>query len=230
MVRISKKIRSAQLSSVALIVMALAAGCQQNSERVQRSHWSNGQTKEEWLEIRVGDRKEWQRDGLATAFYESGRERESGNYLLNQRSGVWRFWYDMEGRPPHMRGAYVAGEMDGVWEYWMMPMHHGASHTESDSNKPMVTAISAHNDSTADTFQPKPHKRESYRNGKADGLWINWHSERQVADSAFYIAGKLEGKVVAYYPSGALSSESHYQAGALVGEVKIWSEDGVRIK
>ncbi len=76
----------------------------------------------------------------------------------------------------------------------------------------------------------KPHKRQAYKTGKAHGLWISWHSERQVADSVYYVDGKPEGKVVSYFADGSLASEAHYVEGALVGEVKIWNEAGELIK
>jgi len=212
----------------ALMVIVLAASCQQSGERIQRSYWPGGQTKEVWTEVLSEDQR-WLKSGLSTTYYESGRERERGMYAFGQRTGLWQSWYDNNWSAPLMQGRYVAGEMDSVWEYWMDPAHHGAaSHTGSHSSH--NSGGSMGKDSALVADQRKPHKREAYKAGKAHGLWMSWHSEHQIADSIYYVDGKLEGKVVSYFANGSLASEAHYADGALVSEVKIWNEAGELIK
>ena len=134
-----------------------------------------------------------------------------------------------------MRGAYTDGEMDSVWEFWMDPAHHSsATHSDSfysNSGGVEDSAHTAHKGHQGHQgHQVKPHKRESYKAGKSHGLWISWHSDNQIADSAYYVEGKLEGKVVTYFSDGSLASEAHYDAGELIGELKLWDMEGNRIE
>ena len=217
-----------KLFVAALMVIASSAGCQQNKVRIQHTYWPDGQMQEEWTEV-SDDTQQWLKSGPYTAYYESGREREQGQYAHNKRNGRWRFWYDYERRFLLMRGEYIAGEMDGVWEVWMDPAHHvSTTHSNSiytNSSGVEDSALTAHT-----AHQLKPHKRESYKAGKSHGLWISWHSDHQIADSANYVEGKLEGKVVTYFRNGLLASEAHYAAGALIGELKLWDKQGNRIE
>ena len=71
-----------------------------------------------------------------------------------------------------------------------------------------------------------PNKIESYTAGVPDGLWLSWHADGSVADSMYYVAGKLHGRVVSYHPNGRLASEIAYDHGVVVTPLQIWDEEG----
>lgn len=73
----------------------------------------------------------------------------------------------------------------------------------------------------------KPRLWKELRNGKAEGLWLEWHTNGAVRFRSWWRAGKGDGRWEYFYPSGRLRSESTFSADEPVGLEREYYENGV---
>jgi antitoxin component YwqK of YwqJK toxin-antitoxin module len=53
--------------------------------------------------------------------------------------------------------------------------------------------------------------KETYKNRKKEGVWVNYHDNGQVMEKSNYKNGKLNGAYVYHYSDGQLSSKGNYK-------------------
>lgn len=229
-----------QCSLVALVLTVLMGSCGSDRERVKTTIRAGGGMQEDVEQV-LNEADEWVNHGNYSAWYESGRRRLTGSYDAGKKTGLWTTWYDIDPPQKLSEGEFVSGEMHGQWSYWMSHTHH-LDHTAIDSQAEIgsdgqVDDSASHDSASADSsggssmeHSKLPHKRESFDQGVPHGLWISWRPDRSIADSAFYVNGKLEGRVLSYHPNGQLASESSYKNGKRIEPLRIWNEAGKLLK
>lgn len=67
---------------------------------------------------------------------------------------------------------------------------------------------------------------KSFYNGLEEGFTRKWHTNKQLAEERFYLAGKKEGLHRAYWQSGRLKFEYHFLHDEFDGLCKEWYANG----
>ncbi len=95
-----------------------------------------------------------------------------------------------------------------------------ARETESDASSNTSVTQESYPDG-------KPRLWKQLRNGKAEGLWLEWHTNGAVRFRSWWRAGQGDGRWEYFYPSGRLRSESTFSADEPVGSEREYHENGV---
>jgi uncharacterized protein with FMN-binding domain len=69
-------------------------------------------------------------------------------------------------------------------------------------------------------------REANYKDGKVDGLLVQWHENGQKRSEANYKDGKRDGRQVSWHENGQKRSEGNYKDGKLDGLWLIWHENG----
>jgi antitoxin component YwqK of YwqJK toxin-antitoxin module len=67
-----------------------------------------------------------------------------------------------------------------------------------------------------------------YKDGKVDGLWIEWFANGQKEEEANYKDGKLDGLVTGWYDNGQKKYEVNFKDDKLDGLTTSWDEHGLK--
>ncbi|MDF2577839.1 MAG: Tetratricopeptide 1 repeat-containing protein [Chlamydiales bacterium] len=124
---------------------------------------------------------------------EKAQLKVQGSYLLGERQGAWRSWY--QSGKLQAQALFRAGVKEGISEEWLEQEYKG---------KP---ALSYH---------------KEYYNGLEEGEWISYFAPNIKEAVQRYHKGKLQGEVKVYYPNGVLESEVHYIDGVKEGAAKYY--------
>ena len=73
----------------------------------------------------------------------------------------------------------------------------------------------------------KPRVWKQLRNGKAEGLWLEWHTNGALRFRSWWRDSKGDGRWEYFYPSGRLRSESTYSADEPIGLEREYHENGI---
>jgi antitoxin component YwqK of YwqJK toxin-antitoxin module len=197
---------------------SLLAACARDSG-TRETHWPSGAVHERWT-VKQGTEV---KHGPYTAWNEAGRLLAEGQFSDGAESGRWTLWYGTEPNVKRREGTYVGGLPDGLWQGWMDPHHshdHGGHAVPSEGPSP---APHVH---PAPGGHPPPRVEETYRRGVPHGAWRSWHADGSLADTSYYIDGKLEGLVLSYHPNGQQALEVEYRDGERLGRQTVWNEAG----
>ena len=66
----------------------------------------------------------------------------------------------------------------------------------------------------------------SFKNGKADGTWVEYYNNGQVLYKYNYKNGKLEGAFVTYWKNGQLRSKGNHENGKQEGAFVMYRDNG----
>ena len=66
----------------------------------------------------------------------------------------------------------------------------------------------------------------SYKDGKRDGLWTEWHENGQKWQEGTYKDGEVDGKGTSWYENGQKKEEATYKDGMPDGLWTYWYENG----
>ena len=79
-------------------------------------------------------------------------------------------------------------------------------------------------------FSPSPKMSEiSYKDGKIDGLCIQWYKNGKKELEENYKDGKLDGIGIRWYENGQIMQEINYKDGQEDGKVTQWYENGQKV-
>ena len=59
----------------------------------------------------------------------------------------------------------------------------------------------------------------TFKDGKVDGIWVEWYPSGPVKERCGYLNGKKHGIRIEFFPDGVIATESNYVAGALDGKL-----------
>ena len=70
------------------------------------------------------------------------------------------------------------------------------------------------------------NEQGSFKNGKRDSTWVNYHNNGQLRDKGNYKKGKEEGAWVGYHKNGRLEYKGIYKNGSIEGPWVWYESDG----
>lgn len=211
---------------------------------IRKEYHSNGMIKE------MGTFREGKKQGNFRLFDDTGKETGGQLYdndllmgegmidSLGRRIGEWKLFYT-DGKL-RAKGQYIAGMREGNWTYFYV------------NGRTEQTGVYKMDWPTGNWkwyyFNGQLHREEQYRNGKEDGISIEYDTLGVVINEGEFSAGARNGKWkltvndhieegqfvdgerdglwVWYYGNGNKMFEGEFQAGIPIGRHKYWYDNG----
>lgn len=148
------------------------------------------------------DSKLTNQDGSYSFFYPDGTRQTEGNYIGNQKTGVWKV-YHPNGRLKDS-GRMSQDQMIGIWLSWYPDGKLKSKQHYTQGGKTVVAGVN--------------QQQASVINTCLEGPYESWYPNGTRESEGSFAKGKMTGQWKWYHPTGHLSTIEEYDgAGKIAG-------------
>lgn len=160
--------------------------------------------------------------------YYHGRRRAAGQYLDNQKTGLWIDYRYEEKDPTY--GTIPEGNIQQK-SHWQENKRHGVREFYSFKQVVYRSETYDKNDKTGPYAEYYPNNGQlklsgTMNKGNQTGLWESWFEDGIQAASTEFLDGQNHGQSKEYYSNGQLKLEATYAKGSFDGQVKQYHQNG----
>jgi len=154
------------------------------------------------------------KQGLYVEYDREGVLIESGNYINNERDGIWSFY--RSGRLHHIT-QYTNGKKNGLVKYYFKNKHIYSWKWKNGKNDGFNTSRYSDGSLKFDGI---------YIDGKLKGDVTRYYKGGNIKSKEIYKLGKLEGACQNFYNSGVIKSKGNFLNGKRINTWEWYREDG----